>query len=106
MNNLSYSSSTHTTNPSSQLYLWILSRLDTNKLVQRSIIAQRTPIRVKMVLTEYNFDDTLPCGMPIRIAMKKYNGTEIASSIVTDVFCYIRRKPTVDGVYQVVLMWN
>ena len=93
-------------NPASQLYLWILSRIDTGKLVQRSIIAQRTPIHVKMVLAEYKFDDVLPCGMPVRIAMKRYNGTDIAASIVTDVLCYIRRKPTVDGVYQVVLMWN
>jgi len=80
------------------------------KVVQRLIIAERTPMPVKMVLAEYNFEETLPCGMPIRVAMRKYGGTALAQMMVPNTTAYIRRKPTGDvlssNVYQVVVVWN
>ena len=108
MQSLSFAASTHTTNVASQLYLWIVSRIDMSKLVQRSIQAVQGP--VKMVLTEYRYEDRLPQGIPVHTAMRVYGGPALASLIIPGTQAYIRRKPTTNGLsadtYQLVIQWN
>lgn len=108
MQSLSFAASTHSTNVASQLYLWIVSRIDMSKLVQRSIQAVHGP--VKMVLAEYRYEDRLPQGIPIHTAMRVYGGPALASLIVPGTQAYIRRKPTANclsaDTYQLVIQWN
>lgn len=111
MQSLSFAASTHATNVASQLYLWIVSRIDMAKLVQRSILAAHNlPGPVKMVLTEYRYGDRLPQGIPVHTAMRVYGGPALVSLIVPGTQAYIRRKPTAQGLsadtYQVVVQWN
>jgi hypothetical protein len=111
MQSLSFAASTHTTNVASQLYLWIVSRINMGKLVQRSIQAAEFPtLPVKMVLAEYRYEDRLSHSLAIHTAMRAYGGPALASLLVPGTQAYIRRKPTAGGlsptIYQLVLLWN
>ncbi len=111
MQSLSYAASTQSTNVASQLYLWILSRIDMAKLVQRSIQAAQQPAStVKMVLAEYRYEDRLPQGIPVHTAMRVYGGPAVTTLIVPGTQAYTRRKPTANGLshdtYQLVILWN
>lgn len=101
---------THTTDPRSQMYLWILSRLDTAKVVHRSIQAATTTEQVKMVVAEYNIWDKLPYGVRIHDAFDAYRGAQQLREMVPGACAYVRRKPTSRGLsptrYQIVLLWN
>ena len=111
MSTLSYAARTHATNIASQLYLWIISRVDMAKLVQRSIQAASAPSNsVKMVLAEFKYEDRLPQGIPVTTAMRNFGGPALATLLVPGTQAYIRRKPTAEGlsphVYQLVIVWN
>ena len=111
MQSLSFAASTQSTNVASQLYLWILSRIDMAKLVQRSIQAAQQPTStVKLVLAEYRYEDRLPQGIPVHTAMRIYGGPAVTTLIVPGTQSYTRRKPTANGLshdtYQLVLLWT
>lgn len=107
---LTYAVQTHRVNPMSQLYLWVATRVDTPKLVSRMIHAQETHEIVKMVVAEYDYRDTLPCGKRVRDAIREYNGLTFLEHLCKPGVVYQRRKPTATGLsktrYQIVLMWN
>jgi len=107
---LAHAAQHHEHDAYSQYYLWMLSRLDTAKLVQRSIQAANTPHEVKMVVAEYNLWDRLPSGCMLRDSFDGLRGGEMLREMVPGACAYVRRKPTYNGLshtrYQIVLVWN
>lgn len=87
----------------SQIYLWCLSKIDMQKVVERAVIARRTPTEVKAVIIEYT------CKA-IHYMIKKYDVCSMISRVFQNTTVYVRRKPTAHGLskthFQVVMKWN
>jgi hypothetical protein len=94
----------------SQIYLWALSRVNMQKLVQRSIIARRTPMPVKMIIAEFHVRDRIPCGMTTLCAINQFTVCQMLTRVFQGTFVYLRRKPTDNGlshnIHQLVMSWN
>lgn len=89
----------HQDSPASQAYLWVLSRLDMAKFVQRSVIARRTPMVTRMIVARIMHTDRLPCGMPVYRAVQMYNVCNMLSRVLGSTFVYLRKN-------EIVIEWN
>lgn len=99
-----YAASNHTESFASQAYLWCLSRLNMAKFVQRSIIARRTPMVTRMVLTQFRSNECLPCGLLVYAGIKHYNVCQMLSRVLDSTYVYMRNIG--NNTYQIVVEWN
>jgi hypothetical protein len=102
----SYAAQASAYSSASQAYLFCISRIDMYKFVQRSIISRRTPMPVKMVVTQVKSTDMLRSGMSIIIAIRKFDVCAMLSRVFEGTYVYIRRNPFLNDVFQIVMLWN
>jgi hypothetical protein len=102
---LQYASQSESYDAASQSYLWCFSRLNMSTFVQRSVIARRTTAPVKMILTDVRRSDILRCGMPVIMAIKKFNVCMMLSRVLSGTYVYTRRRVGTPH-YQIVILWN
>jgi len=105
MDILQYASQSESYSPASQVYLWCFSQLNMHKFVQRSILARRTHVPVKMILAEINSYTRLRCGMSVVSAIKEFKVCMMLSRVLAGTYVYIRRKFGTKK-YQIVILWN
>lgn len=103
---ISYASQAESFSPAAQAYLWCISKLNMSTYIQRSIIARRTPMPVKMIMVTISKYSRLKCGMPVCIAIRKYDVCKMMSNVLAGTYVYIRRKHGSPSDYQMVALWN
>lgn len=79
--------------PTSQLYLWMLSRIDTRALVNATVEAVRTGYSTTFTVTQYSIHDTLPCGMRVINALRQFGGMALLHHLTGGYAFYVKDGP-------------